>query len=411
MENKVYIAGTGMTRFAKWPDRGLKSLAAEAVTQAFEDSGLSPKDLDAAYAATAAAPVITGQQMIAGQVVLRPLGIGKIPIMNVENACATSAAAVQQAMRFIALGEYDCVLVVGMEKLVHEDKAKTFSTFAGAIDVEAAKEVMTQLSQGADERTKDSLGGDKRSLFMDVYAASARGYMAKYGATARHFAMVSAKNSYHGSLNPRAQFREVLTEDEVLAAPPIANPLTRPMCAPIGDGAAAAILVSEKKAREMGLRNAVRIRACVLASGWEGSGANDISVVEHASQKAYALAGLGPEDLDVVEVHDASAPAEIVCTEQIGLAKRGEGFRLLEDGATRLGGRLPVNPSGGLLRKGHPVGATGCGQIFELCEHLRGRAGERQVEGARIALAENAGGFLGTDSAVANITILEGNAL
>ena len=403
------IAGVGMTDFGKFPDRGLKSLAGEAIRAALNDAGLQPHDVQAAYMGNAAAPLITGQAMIAGQVILRSLGIGRIPVINVENACATSATAFQQAERMIACGEFDVVLAAGFEKLFHKDKAKTFSVFMGAVDVEAIPEFLAALAKGSKSEAKGGEdSGEKRSVFMDIYAAAARRHMERYGTTARHFAMVSAKNSYHGSLNPHAQYREVMGVDEILAAPSVAPPLTLPMCAPIGDGAAAVVLVSEKKARAMGLTNGVRVRSSVLASGWDGSGAQEESVVDYASRKAYEAAAIDPRDIDVVELHDATAPAEILCYESMGLAKKGEGARLVENGTTRLGGALPVNTSGGLLRKGHPVGATGAAQIFELCEQLRGRAGARQVEGARLAVAENGGGFIGSDAAATVVTVLEG---
>jgi acetyl-CoA acetyltransferase len=274
--------------------------------------------------------------------------------------------------------------------------------------VEALVEIKARLAQEAAAKgaTKAASGaGEKRSMFMDFYAASARAYMEKYGATAADLAGVSAKNSFHGSLNPRAQFMEVLTVEEVLAAPMIAEPLTRPMCSPIGDGAAAAVLVSERKARELGINDPVRVAASVLRSGWDRAKGEE-TVAEVCAREAYEAAGVGPEDLSVVELHDASAPAEITTYEKIGLCGEGQGAELIRDGSTKLGGRLPVNPSGGLLRKGHPVGATGIAQIVELTEQLQGRAGKRQVEAAKIALAHNGGGSLGSDAAAMCVTIL-----
>ena len=307
----------------------------------------------------------------------------------------------------IACGQYDVVLAAGFEKLFHQDKSRTFAVFMGAIDVEGIPQFLASLTNAEKHKSEGESGGEKRSVFMDIYAAAARRHMERYGTTARHFAMVSAKNAYHGSLNPHAQYRDVLSVDEVLAAPIVAPPLTLPMCAPIGDGAAAVVLVSERKARALGLKDAVRVRSSFLASGWDGSGVEDESVVEYASRKAYEAAAIDPKDINVVELHDATAPAEILCYESMGLAKKGEGARLIEAGETRLGGRVPVNTSGGLLRKGHPVGATGAAQIYELCEQLRGRAGARQVQGARIAVAENGGGFIGSDAAATVVTVLE----
>lgn len=216
---------------------------------------------------------------------------------------------------------------------------------------------------------------------------------------------MAAKNSHHGSLNPRAQFRDELSVADVLAAPVVAEPLTRPMCSPIGDGAAAVVVVSPRRARALGIRKPVRVAATVLCSGWDHGG-DEPGTVEVCAAEAYEQAGVGPQDLHVVEVHDASAPAEILAYESLGLCPAGEGGKLVESGATRLGGRVPVNPSGGLLRKGHPVGASGVAQIVELAEQLQGRSGARQVEGARVALAQNGGGNIGTDAAAMCVTVL-----
>jgi len=409
MHTNAYVAGVGMTRFGKFLDRGLKSLAAEAITEALKDAGLQASDLQAAYMGNGAAGVTTGQVLIPGEAVLRGMGIGRIPVINVENACATSATAFQQAAQMITLGAYDVVLVCGFEKLYNEDKRKTFSVFQGAIDLEAIDQVLAELERNmrATGASTDLEGaGSKRSLFMDIYASMARSYMQRSGATARHFAMVSAKNSLHGSLNPKAQYQQRVSVDEVLAAQMISDPLTLLMCSPIGDGAAALVLVSARKAKQLGLRDRVRVLSSVLASGYEYDEGGQ-SVPEYAARLAYDAAGVAPEDLDVVELHDASAPAEVIYYEHLLLAPENEGVALLESGATTLGGRIPVNPSGGLLRKGHPIGASGAGQIVELVDQLRGRCGARQVEGARVALAENGGGYIGRDVAAIVISILQ----
>jgi acetyl-CoA acetyltransferase len=205
-------------------------------------------------------------------------------------------------------------------------------------------------------------------------------------------------------MNPRAQFQELLSVADVLAARTIIEPLTLPMCSPIGDGAAAVILVSERKARELGLTNKVRVAASALVSGWDTG--PDESVGALAATQVYEETGIGPQDLSCVELHDASAPSELVAYEYLGLCEPGGSIALIETNATRLGGRIPVNTSGGLLRKGHPVGATGCAQIVELTEQLQGRSGPRQVAGARVALAHNGGGAIGTDAAATVVTIL-----
>ncbi|MBC8239174.1 MAG: thiolase family protein [Alphaproteobacteria bacterium] len=408
MRMNAIIAGVGMTKFGKHLDRGMKSIGAEAVAAALLDAGLDKSDLEAAYVGNAAAGLVTGQECIRGQVVLRDAGIGRIPVINVENACASASTAFNQASAMVSSGCYEVVLALGVEKLYHEDKRKSFAAFSGAVDVEELVEIKARLAQEAaasGASTAASGAGEKRSMFMDFYAASARAYMEKYGATAADLAGVSAKNSFHGSLNPRAQFMDELSVEEVLAAPMIAEPLTRPMCSPIGDGAAAVVLVSERKARELGFANPVRVAASVLRSGWDRA-EDEETVAEVCAHEAYEAAGAGPEDLSVIELHDASAPAEITTYEKLGLCGEGQGAALIRDGVTKLGGRLPVNTSGGLLRKGHPVGATGIAQIVELTEQLQGRSGERQVEGARMALAHNGGGSLGSDAAAMCVTIL-----
>lgn len=408
MRLNAIVAGVGMTAFGKHLDRGLKSIGAEAVESALADAGIEAGQLEAAWVGNAAAGLITGQECIRGQVILRSLGIGKLPVINVENACASASTAVHQAAAMVTAGLYDVVLALGVEKLYHEDKRRSFSAFSGAVDVEAMQAILEGLRKSAESGGAKTAGrgaGEKRSMFMDIYALAARSHMERYGTTVEQFAAVSAKNSFHGSLNPRAQFRTALSVEQVLAEPMIAEPLTRPMCSPIGDGAAALVLVSEAKARELGIRKQVRIAASVLHSGWDHGG-DEPGTAEVCAAEAYAQAGLGPEDLDVVECHDASAPAEVMAYESLGLCAKGEGGKLVESGATRLGGRLPVNTSGGLLRKGHPVGATGIAQIVELTEQLQGRCERRQVEAARVGLAHNGGGSIGPDAAAMCVTVL-----
>jgi acetyl-CoA acetyltransferase len=409
MRFNAIVAGVGMTTFGKHMDRGLKSLGTEAVKAALADAGVEAEELEAAYVGNASAGVITGQESIRGQVILRSMGLGRLPVVNVENACASSSTAFNQACAMVSAGYYDIVLALGVEKLYHEDKKVSFSAFTGAVDVEAMSSIIEQLQQGAKSsgaKSASSGSGEKRSMFMDIYAQMARAHMKAYGTTVEQYAAVSAKNSFHGSLNPRAQFREALTVEQVLAQPMIAEPLTRSMCSPIGDGAAAVIVVSERKARELGVSRPVQVVSSVLRSGWDHDpGAPGTGEV--CSGEAYEEAGIGPEDLDVVELHDASAPSEVLTYESLSLCGKGEGGRLIESGVTSLGGRCPVNTSGGLLRKGHPVGATGVAQIVELTEQLQGRSGKRQVEGAKVALAHNGGGTIGPDAAAMCVTILK----
>jgi acetyl-CoA acetyltransferase len=408
MKLRAVIAGVGMTKFGKHLECGLKALGGEAVQAALADAGVDARQLEVAYVGNAAAGLVTGQESIRGQVILRALGIGRIPVINVENACASGSTALQQACGAVSAGQYEVALALGVEKLTHPDKAKTFAAFSGAVDVEVLAGMLAQLRHAAEEggaRAASTGAGEKRSMFMDLYAAVARAHMKQYGTTVEQFAAIAAKNSHHGSLNPRAQLREVMSVADVLSAPMVAEPLTRPMCSPIGDGAAAAVIVSTRRARALGIRRPVRVLSSVLHAGWD-HGINDPGTVEICAREAYKEAGVGPRELDVIECHDATAPAELLAYESLGLCGKGEGGKLIDSQMTWLGGAIPVNPSGGLLRKGHPVGATGLAQIVELTEQLQGRAGPRQVDGARLALAQNGGGNIGIDAAAMCVTIL-----
>ncbi|MCC6849455.1 MAG: thiolase family protein [Deltaproteobacteria bacterium] len=403
MKLDAVVAGVGMTRFAKHPDKGLKELGREAVELAIADAGLGLADLEAAYVGNCAAGLVTGQESVRGQVILHPMGVGKIPIVNVENACASGSTALLHAAIMVSTGLADVVLALGVEKLTHPDKMRSFAALAGAMDVDELNAMVADLA--ASSAGAEGGAGRDRSLFMDVYAIAARDHMRRYGTTKEQFAMVAAKNAFHGSLNPRAQLRDALTVEQVLADRPIVEPLTRAMCSPIGDGGAAAVLVSGRKARALGIARPVRVTTSVMHSGWTRRDDEPDTVALCASE-AYEEAGIGPADVSVVELHDASAPAEILSYEALGLCAPGDGGALVASGATRLGGRIPVNTSGGLLRKGHPVGATGIAQIVELTEQLQGRAGARQVAGARVGLAQNGGGKKGNDAAAMLVTIL-----
>ena len=318
-------------------------------------------------------------------------------------------------------GQVDIALAIGSEKLTHPDKMRSFAAIGTAVDLDnlaAAREALSRtllgtgaagpeagspLPVGAEVIPEGKKDGGGKSPFMDVYAGMTRHYMERSGATPEDFARIAVKNQGNGKLNPKAQYGGDMTVEEVLASRQISGPLTLLMCSPIGDGSAAIVLCSDDAVRRLGAE-AVRIRATALVSGRDRT-PDQPGAVERAVAKAYEMAGVGPEDLDVCEVHDAAAPAELMIYEELGLCGPGEGPKLLASGETALGGRVPVNPSGGLLAKGHPIGATGCAQLVELADQLRGRCGARQVEGARVALAENGGGFLGTDPAAIVITV------
>jgi acetyl-CoA acyltransferase len=391
---KVVVLGVGMTRFGKYLDRSLKELAREALQRALTDAGISLSKIEAAYVGNAVAGIITGQECIRGQVMLSGTGLEGIPIFNVENACASGSSAFHMAWMSVASGMYDVVLALGAEKMIHPERTRAFQALKGAADVEELEKFP---GGGADR--------DNQSLFMDYYAMEARKHMEQYGTSIETFAKIAVKNSRNGSLNPNAQYQKQQTLEDVMGSRIISDPLRLLMCSPLSDGAAAAILCSEKISRQL-TNDPVFVASSVVYSS-NPSGDVGPSNTERAAAKAYALAGIEPSDVQVAEVHDAAAPGELWAYEHLGLCAPGDGARLMESGATEIGGRIPVNPSGGLIAKGHPVGATGIAQIAEIVWQLRGQAGKRQIPGqAKVGLTHNAGGFLNGGSAAVAIHIL-----
>lgn len=390
------IAGTGMTRFGRHEDRTLRDLVAEATTSALADAGTRPSEIEAVYFGNAAAGLLSGQEMIRGQVLLQGTELEGVPLVNVENACASSSTAARLAWQAVISGEVEVALAVGAEKMRGSDRERPFRALAGALDVEGAE--LGDYVLGIDQAAARE---GPRSVFMAQYAAEAHAYLDRTDATVDDFAAVASKTRSHGSLNPRAQLQTPVTPREVLASRTIAPPLTRDMCSPIGDGAACLVIAGP--GRSGAARDAVTIRAMALGAGVANGGSD---LVRRTAASAYEAAGVGPEDLDVIELHDAAASAELEVLEQLGVVGAGEAPRLVRDGATRLGGDLPVNTSGGLISRGHPIGATGAAQLVELADQLRGRAGSRQVENAGVGLAENAGGHLGSEPAVCVVSVL-----
>lgn len=407
----IYVAGVGMTTFGKHLSSSVKDLTRLAVSAALADSGCNMSQVQAAYFANATQGHMEGQHMIRGQLALRAMGFQGIPVVNVENACASASTAFYLAINHIHSGAADIVLAVGVEKMFSDDKARMFSSFDGAWDVhdtEAGKARLLQMGRGV-MPPEGSQSPRPYSVFMDIYGAMGRMHMREYGTTQRQFAAVSAKNHGHSVHNLLAQYRNNYSIDDILAAPPITYPLTLPMCSPVSDGAAAALVCNEAGLKALqGLRSrAVRVLGCALQTGTERN-ASDLEhhLVHLAAQQLFQQAGVGPQDVSVAEVHDATAIGEILQSELLGLVPIGQGGPAAERGDTTIGGRIPINPSGGLESKGHPIGATGLGQIFELVTQLRSEAGQRQVQGARIALAENGGGLAGVEEAVACLTLL-----
>lgn len=391
----VKIAGTGMTHFGKYLDATIRSLTSEALGQALTDAGITVEEVDSVFFGNAAAGLLTGQEMIPGQVALRETGLMGKPIINVENACASASTAAHLAWLSVASGQSEVAIAVGAEKMTHADKTVPFKALIAAMDLEQIK-----AETGSDDPLEAG-SAPGRSGFMDIYAGKARKYMEQAGATAEDFALVAAKAHKFGSMNPKAQFQNPLSAEEILASRTIIDPLRLAMCSPIGDGAAVLVFCSEDFARKRGC-DAVTVETITLVSGMPG-GPNCNA---RASDKAYNAAGISPEDIDVVELHDAASPAELIYVEELGLCPPGDGVKMIREGEMTLGGRVPVNTSGGLVAKGHPVGATGCAQIVEIADQLRGRCGARQVEGARVGLAQNGGGWIEDDTAVTTLSIL-----
>jgi acetyl-CoA acetyltransferase len=393
----VAVVGVGMTRFGKLLDVTNKELVRESVEMALADAGVGKERIEAAYVGNSMAGILTGQEAIRGQVTLAAMGIDTIPIFNVENACASSSSAFHLAWAGVASGQYDCVLVVGFEKLYHAEKKRSFDALGAAMDVESGLAFLTDFSarQGGEPMLQPG-AGETRSIFMDMYSFYARQYMRELGLTQEHFAKIAVKSHRIAADNPRAQYQRAVTLEEVLASGDVIFPLTRMMCAPLGDGAAAAVLCSRERAAQL-TTGPVWVAASVVGSGTMDSPGD--FVAQTVAPRVYAAAGIGPEDIDVVEVHDTTSPAEIVFLVQLGLCPGDQAARWIDEGLTGLDGVMPTNPSGGLQSKGHPVGATGTAQIFEIVNQLKGRSGARQVKDVRVGMTQNGGGVLGPGAA------------
>lgn len=409
MTNSAFIIGVGMTPFGKFPDTSVTDLAGAALAAAVSDAGIELRQIESAFFGNTTQSYLDGQLMIGGEIALRNLGLDKIPVFNVENACATGASALHLAVTSIKAGDCDIAVAIGVERMNVPDRQRMLEVFNGGYDVSdplALKRTLAAL--GGD--TTEAVAGD-RSIFMDIYAASARAHMKNYGTTQSQLASVAAKNHVHAACNEYAFYRSPMSVDEVLRGRALSFPLTVPMCAPITDGAAAVIVCSAAMLRRVENARPVRVRASAVGTG-EDRDLLDYErlITRRVGRRAYEMAGVGPEAISVAEVHDATAFSELLVTEALGFFEFGAGGRAAESGLTSLGGKIPVNTSGGLESKGHPLAATGLAQVHELVQQLRGEAGSRQVEGARLGLAENGGGFVRGEEAVAVVTILEGVA-
>jgi acetyl-CoA acetyltransferase len=412
----VFIIGTSCTAFGKRPEDSFKDLSREAYLEVLADAGLADGDaIEQAWFGNCGMGSF-GQRNIRGQVCFTPLvreGLfpERVPMINVEGGCATASMALHGAYKDILSGQVDMALAIGVEKTFFPgDPVKTMEIFEGGIDQLNPEEWMAYYQAAGEQSGKpfqpNAEGG---TLFMDTYAMQAAHHMKRFGTTAEQIAAGASKNHAMGALNPKAQYRFEVSPEQVLQDRMVSWPLTRAMCSPIGDGAAAALLCSARALQNLPAatrERAIRVRASVL-SGGKYRDLNEPGLSHIAAQKAYRASGLGPQDIDVAEVHDATSFCEIYQAEMLGFCELGQGGAWVASGASSLGGALPINTSGGLVSKGHPVGATGLSMIHELCGQLRGEAGARQVQGADIALAENGGGVVGFDEAACAITILQ----
>jgi len=411
MVGHIYIAGVGMTKFGKHLDLSVKDMAGDVLDAVLVDSNCEKKHLDAVFFGNCVQGHMEGQDMVRGEIALRPFGIEKVAVINVENACATASTAFHLAVNYVKSGAADIALALGVEKMFSVDRELMFSAFDGAWDVgEAERNKKFFAGLGKELGIPAGTSSEKPySVFMDVYAGWCRVHMAEFGTTQEQLAAVASKNHRHSVHNALSQYQRLFSVEEVLSSPAICYPLTLPMCSPISDGAAAAIVCNEKGlSRVKANKNrCVRVLASILQSGSDRDLTDfDRHVSKLAASKAYEVAGLGPDDVDVAEVHDATAMGEIMELEALGLCPLGMGGPMAESGDTQIGGRIPVNPSGGLESKGHPIGATGLGQICELVTQLRKESGRRQVENARIAVAQNGGGVNGVEEAISSVTLL-----
>ncbi len=375
----VHVIGVGMTRFGKHPDEDAADLGSAAFQEAVSDAGIDPRLIEAAYCGHVFQGMVTGQRILA------QVGLAGIPLSNVENACSSGATAIREASLAIRAGENDVVIAVGTEHLT--------TRFRGALTPDRSD---PEAAVGA--------------TMPAVYAMRARRYMEEFGMTRRQLAMVAVKNKRNAAANPLAHFRKEITIEDVLESRPIADPLRLHDCSPVTDGAAAVVLASDQAAKKFGDGRAVRLAASTLFSGSvdiEPTTMTFEPLTQKTANAAYEKAGIGPEDIDFAEVHDCFSIAEVLRVEGLGLFEQGAYPAAVERGEADIGGRLPINPSGGLLGKGHPLGGTGVAQVVELVRQLRGEAGVRQIEGAKVGLAHCRGGkAVGIEGAACTVQLL-----
>jgi acetyl-CoA acetyltransferase len=399
-----------MTQFGRHRERSLHSLAEEALEATLRDAGAARADIGQVFYSGVTQGPLQGQNAVPGQVLLTGLGLTALPVFNVENACASGTSAFQLGVQALRAGACDVALAIGAEKMNIEDKQRVMAMFEGGWDVTKSEENQAKL-MALGEGIVIPPGSESTrpySRFMAIYAAMCRYWMKTFGTTQRQIAAISAKNHMHSVHNPLSQFQQPFTIEQVLAAPPITYPLTTPMCAPLTDGAAAVLVCTAAGLKRLSgdSRRAVKVAATAITTGAiREPDAFDRAVCRRAGKLAYEQAGIGPRDVSVAEVHDATAMGEVMAVEYLDLTPMGQSGVAAEAGELTIGGRMPVNPSGGLECKGHPIGATGLGQIHELVTQLRGEAGVRQVVGAKVAIQENGGGSVGYEEAVVTVNL------
>ncbi|MEW6440848.1 MAG: thiolase family protein [bacterium] len=414
---KVYVIGSCMTQFKKWPEKTFKDLVREAYLGALEDVGWKNGDEIEFGWFSNVMMSHWKQSSIRGQVCFIPLVRERlfperVPIINVEGACASGGCAFYGAWQNIASGQHEVTLAVGVEKLIdpNADKATLFAMFSQGMDNMDPEEQLAAFRAAAREAGRDIEFGPDRTPFMDTYAVKAAYHMHRYGTTQKQIAIAASKAHHNGSLNPKAQYRFRVSVDEVLQDRVVNYPLTRSMCAPMGDGASATILCSEDylKGLPAGMQNRAVLVKGIALKGGKNVGMDEPTVTRAAGDAAFKMAGVGPEDIGVVEAHDACSFSEIFQPEMLRFCGEGQGGKLVESGETRLEGKLPWNPSGGLVSKGHPIGATGLSMIYEVVTQLRGEGGERQVKNKpELGLIDNGGGNMFLDEAICAVTILQ----
>lgn len=411
----VYLVGTYSTIFKKWLDKSGKELTRDALVGVLQDAQMEDGGaVESAYFSNCGMGIIWNQDSVRGHCMFAPLveeGLfpERVPLVNVEGGCASGSMAFHLAWKDVLSGVHEVSLAMGMDKFYSDKKELVMEAFKHGIDREDEPRLIQEYQAVAKECGQNFDFGPNRSIFMDTYAMQACWHMWKWGTTQEQIAFGASKNHHNGSLNPKAQYQFEVPVEKVLEDYLVSYPLTRSMCAPIGDGAAASVLCSESYLKSLPQAvqdRAIKVKASVLSGGKHRPIAEP-SLSKWAADRAYKMAGLGPEDIDVAEVHDATSFCEIYQSEMMGFCPMGQGGEFVGSGATALDGKIPINTSGGLVSKGHPIGATGLSMMYEIATQLRGEAGPRQVKDAKVGLVENGGGVISVEEFACGVTILE----